>query len=54
MEFVKKHVGTYAPHLAGNSVYVDLSFLKVTFYHVIYFFNSVEYERLIVCTLNLR
>lgn len=28
MEFVKKNVGTYTPHLAGNSVYVDLIFLK--------------------------
>ncbi|XP_077246955.1 oligoribonuclease-like isoform X2 [Tasmannia lanceolata] len=28
IEFVKKHIGTYAPHLAGNSVYVDLLFLK--------------------------
>ncbi|KAM7521943.1 hypothetical protein LguiA_011845 [Lonicera macranthoides] len=27
-EFVKKHVGTYSPLLAGNSVYVDLLFLK--------------------------
>lgn len=28
-EFVKKNVGSYTPHLAGNSVYVDLIFLKV-------------------------
>lgn len=28
MDFVRNHVGTYIPHLAGNSVYVDLSFLK--------------------------
>ncbi|KAI6685407.1 hypothetical protein NL676_031320 [Syzygium grande] len=27
-EFVKKNVGSYTPHLAGNSVYVDLIFLK--------------------------
>ncbi|KAJ0792353.1 putative oligonucleotidase [Helianthus annuus] len=29
VEFVKKHVGTYTPLLAGNSVYVDFMFLKV-------------------------
>ncbi|KAI3829904.1 hypothetical protein L1987_04035 [Smallanthus sonchifolius] len=28
VEFVKKHVGTYTPLLAGNSVYVDFMFLK--------------------------
>jgi oligoribonuclease len=28
VEFVKKHVGTYSPLLAGNSIYVDLMFLK--------------------------
>ncbi|KAL2488415.1 Oligoribonuclease [Forsythia ovata] len=28
IEFVKRHVGTYTPLLAGNSVYVDLQFLK--------------------------
>ncbi|XXG48789.1 hypothetical protein AAC387_Pa02g3141 [Persea americana] len=28
MEFVEKHIGTYKPLLAGNSVYVDFSFLK--------------------------
>lgn len=28
VEFVKKNVGTYMPLLAGNSVYVDLLFLK--------------------------
>ncbi|KAL8146763.1 oligoribonuclease [Apium graveolens] len=28
VEFVKRHVGAYTPLLAGNSVYVDLLFLK--------------------------
>ncbi|KAI3526400.1 hypothetical protein L1887_05652 [Cichorium endivia] len=28
IDFVKKHVGTYTPLLAGNSVYVDFLFLK--------------------------
>ncbi|GMH10967.1 hypothetical protein Nepgr_012808 [Nepenthes gracilis] len=28
IEFVKRHVGSYTPLLAGNSVYVDLLFLK--------------------------
>ncbi|XP_058098180.1 oligoribonuclease [Magnolia sinica] len=28
IDFVRKHVGTYTPLLAGNSVYVDFSFLK--------------------------
>ncbi|TYJ20535.1 hypothetical protein E1A91_A08G001500v1 [Gossypium mustelinum] len=28
IEFVKRHVGTYTPHLAGNSVYMDFIFLK--------------------------
>ncbi|CAI9107217.1 OLC1v1006525C1 [Oldenlandia corymbosa var. corymbosa] len=28
VEFVRKHVGTYTPLLAGNSVYMDLLFLK--------------------------
>ncbi|GMI74357.1 hypothetical protein like AT2G26970 [Hibiscus trionum] len=27
-EFVKRNVGTYTPHLAGNSVYMDFLFLK--------------------------
>lgn len=30
MEFVRRHVGTYSPLLAGNSVYVDFLFLKVS------------------------
>lgn len=29
IEFVKKHVGSGNPLLAGNSVYVDFLFLKV-------------------------
>ncbi|KAG8654944.1 hypothetical protein MANES_05G196500v8 [Manihot esculenta] len=29
MEFVRRHVGTYSPLLAGNSVYVDFLFLKI-------------------------
>lgn len=28
MEFVKRHVGTYTPLIAGNSIYMDLLFLK--------------------------
>ncbi|KAF5206634.1 Oligoribonuclease [Thalictrum thalictroides] len=28
LDFVKKHVGTHTPLLAGNSVYVDFMFLK--------------------------
>ncbi|XP_027330513.1 oligoribonuclease isoform X3 [Abrus precatorius] len=28
IEFVKKYVGSYTPLLAGNSIYVDLQFLK--------------------------
>lgn len=28
IEFVKRHVGTYTPLLAGNSVYTDFMFLK--------------------------
>lgn len=28
IEFVKRNVGSYTPHLAGNSIYVDLQFLK--------------------------
>ncbi|GMJ15451.1 hypothetical protein like AT2G26970 [Hibiscus trionum] len=28
IEFVKKNVGSYTPHLAGNSVYMDFHFLK--------------------------
>ncbi|KAK6936918.1 Exonuclease, RNase T/DNA polymerase III [Dillenia turbinata] len=28
VEFVKRHVGTYTPLLAGNSVYMDFMFLK--------------------------
>ncbi|XP_073300944.1 oligoribonuclease [Primulina huaijiensis] len=28
MEFVKRHVGTYTPLIAGNSIYTDLLFLK--------------------------
>ncbi|XVF20220.1 hypothetical protein REPUB_Repub11eG0179100 [Reevesia pubescens] len=28
IEFVKRNVGTYTPHLAGNSVYMDFLFLK--------------------------
>ncbi|XP_022752845.1 oligoribonuclease-like isoform X2 [Durio zibethinus] len=29
IEFVKRNVGTYTPHLAGNSVYMDFLFLKI-------------------------
>ncbi|XP_057990929.1 oligoribonuclease isoform X2 [Hevea brasiliensis] len=29
IEFVRRHVGTYTPLLAGNSVYVDFLFLKI-------------------------
>lgn len=28
MEFVKRHVGTYTPFIAGNSIYTDLLYLK--------------------------
>ncbi|KAK8514498.1 hypothetical protein V6N12_009199 [Hibiscus sabdariffa] len=28
IEFVKTNIGTYTPHLAGNSVYMDFIFLK--------------------------
>ncbi|XP_021278528.1 oligoribonuclease [Herrania umbratica] len=28
IEFVKSNVGTYTPHIAGNSVYMDFLFLK--------------------------
>ncbi|KAL4311406.1 hypothetical protein GQ457_01G038100 [Hibiscus cannabinus] len=28
IEFVKTNIGTYTPHLAGNSVYMDFLFLK--------------------------
>lgn len=28
MEFVKRHVGTYKPVIAGNSIYTDLLYLK--------------------------
>ncbi|XP_073153585.1 oligoribonuclease [Henckelia pumila] len=28
MEFVKRHVGTYTPLIAGNSIYTDLLYLK--------------------------
>ncbi|CAN0898735.1 At2g26970 [Linum grandiflorum] len=28
IEFVKKHVGTYTPQIAGNSVYMDLLFIR--------------------------
>jgi oligoribonuclease len=30
LDFVKKHVGSSPPLIAGNSVYVDLLFLKVS------------------------
>ncbi|TYH93731.1 hypothetical protein ES332_A13G274100v1 [Gossypium tomentosum] len=28
IEFVKRNVGTYRPHIAGNSIYMDFLFLK--------------------------
>ncbi|CAN1346536.1 At2g26970 [Linum perenne] len=28
IEFIKKHVGTYTPQIAGNSVYMDLLFIR--------------------------
>ncbi|XP_017646248.1 oligoribonuclease-like isoform X2 [Gossypium arboreum] len=28
IEFVKRNVGTYTPHIAGNSIYMDFLFLK--------------------------
>lgn len=49
IEFVKRHVGTYTPLLAGNSVYVDFSFLKkympdlaALFSHVLVDVSSVK------------
>jgi hypothetical protein len=29
IDFVKKHIGSQTPQLAGNSIYVDYLFLKV-------------------------
>nr|XP_043609495.1 oligoribonuclease-like isoform X2 [Erigeron canadensis] len=49
MEFVKAHVGTYTPLLAGNSIYVDFMFLKKympdlasLFHHVVVDVSSVK------------
>ncbi|XP_071689617.1 oligoribonuclease [Rutidosis leptorrhynchoides] len=48
VEFIKKHVGTYTPMIAGNSVYVDFMFLKKympdlasIFHHVVVDVSSV-------------
>ncbi|GMI94922.1 hypothetical protein like AT2G26970 [Hibiscus trionum] len=48
-EFVKRNVGTYTPHLAGNSVYMDFLFLKKympdlasLFSHVVVYVSSVR------------
>lgn len=49
MEFVKRHVGTYTPLVAGNSVYMDLIFLRkympdlaALFSHVLVDVSSVK------------
>ncbi|CAH2041096.1 unnamed protein product, partial [Thlaspi arvense] len=49
IEFVKRHVGTYTPLLAGNSVYMDFIFLKKympdlasMFYHVLVDVSSIK------------
>ncbi|KAI9073114.1 hypothetical protein K1719_044923 [Acacia pycnantha] len=49
IEFVKRNVGSYTPHLAGNSIYVDLLFLKkympelaALFSHVLVDVSSVK------------
>ncbi|KAK4278766.1 hypothetical protein QN277_016566 [Acacia crassicarpa] len=49
IEFVKTNVGSYTPHLAGNSIYVDLLFLKkympelaALFSHVLVDVSSVK------------
>lgn len=53
IEFVKKHVGSYTLHLAGNSIYMDYIFLKVvseqyslfshnTYVYLWYGFHSVR------------
>ncbi|KAF0935896.1 hypothetical protein E2562_036632 [Oryza meyeriana var. granulata] len=48
LDFVRKHVGSAPPSIAGNSVYVDLQFLKkympqlaATFSHVIVDVSSI-------------
>ncbi|KAL5703390.1 hypothetical protein ACHQM5_028487 [Ranunculus cassubicifolius] len=49
IEFVKKHVGTHTPLLAGNSVYVDFLYLKkympdlaILFSHVLVDVSSIK------------
>ncbi|KAI3450167.1 hypothetical protein Pfo_006832 [Paulownia fortunei] len=49
IEFVKRHVGTYTPLIAGNSVYMDLLFLRkympdlaALFSHVLVDVSSVK------------
>ncbi|PIN07975.1 Oligoribonuclease (3'-_5' exoribonuclease) [Handroanthus impetiginosus] len=49
IEFVKRHVGTYTPLIAGNSVYMDLIFLRkympdlaALFSHIIVDVSSVK------------
>ncbi|GFQ04182.1 oligoribonuclease [Phtheirospermum japonicum] len=49
VEFVKRYVGTYAAHIAGNSVYMDLLFIRkympdlaALFSHVVVDVSSVK------------
>ncbi|XP_028758853.1 oligoribonuclease [Neltuma alba] len=49
IEFVKRNIGSHTPHLAGNSIYVDLLFLKkympelaALFSHVLVDVSSVK------------
>ncbi|KAK6163919.1 hypothetical protein DH2020_000783 [Rehmannia glutinosa] len=49
IEFVKRHVGTYTPLIAGNSIYMDLLFLRkympdlaALFSHVLVDVSSVK------------
>ncbi|OMO67512.1 Exonuclease [Corchorus capsularis] len=41
IDFVKKHVGTYTPHIAGNSVYMDFLFLKKYMPHLASLFSHI-------------
>ncbi|KAL4323345.1 hypothetical protein GQ457_11G019700 [Hibiscus cannabinus] len=54
IEFVKKNVGSYTPHLAGNSVYMDFHFLKKYMPELASLFSHVIVDVSSVRTLCIR
>ncbi|XP_072959687.1 oligoribonuclease-like isoform X2 [Typha angustifolia] len=54
LDFVKKHIGSHTPQLAGNSVYVDFLFLKKYMPHFAAIFSHVVVDVSSVMALCVR